>query len=160
MKLKNRFNETFNSTEINYKRAYLRWYVFNKYIINKISSYIEFGGNGNIKLDINNVFVIDKQSFVTNKWKPRYDITFYENIDDVNKTVNLIISFHVLHHIENIELYINIIVNKLNKNGYLILYEHNITDRLLFNLVDIQHQIYSIVYGNVSYENYFTPPKI
>jgi len=167
MKLKNRFNKTFNSysTEINYKRAYSRWNVFNKYIKNKINSYIDFGGgNGDmayiigrqvLKLDKNNVFVIDKESFVTQKWKPRDDITFYENIDGVNKTVDLITSFHVLHHIEKVELYVDKIINKLNKNGYLILYEHNVTDRLLFNLVDIQHQIYGIVYGNTSYENYF-----
>ena len=108
-----------------------------------------------LKLDKNNVFVIDKESFVTNKWKPRNDITFYENIDDVNKTIDLITSFHVLHHIENVEVYIDKIINKLNKNGYLILYEHNVTDRLLFNLVDIQHQIYGIAYGNVSFKNYF-----
>jgi len=167
MKLKNRFNKTFNSysTEINYKRAYSRWNVFNKYIKNKINSYIDFGGgNGDmayiigkqiLKLNKNDVFVIDKESFVSTKWKPRDDITFYENIDNVNKTVDLITSFHVLHHIENVETYVEKIINKLNKNGYLILYEHNVTDRLLFNLVDIQHQIYSIVFGNISYENYF-----
>lgn len=167
MKLKNRFNKPFNfySSEINYKRAYSRWNAFNKFIQNKITSYIDFGGgNGDmayiigrqiLKLDKNNVFVIDKESFVSTKYKPRDDITFYENIDNVSKTVDLITSFHVLHHIENVELYIDKIINKLNKNGYLILYEHNITDRLLFNLVDIQHQIYSIVFGNISYQNYF-----
>jgi 2-polyprenyl-3-methyl-5-hydroxy-6-metoxy-1,4-benzoquinol methylase len=167
MKLKNGFNKTFNfySSEINYKRAYSRWNVFNKYIKNKINSYIDFGGgNGDmayiigkqiLKLNKNDVFVIDKESFVSTKWKPRDDITFYENIDNVNKTVDLITSFHVLHHIENVETYVEKIINKLNKNGYLILYEHNVTDRLLFNLVDIQHQIYSIVFGNISYENYF-----
>ena len=167
MKLKNKFNKPFNfySSEINYKRAYSRWNSFNKYIKNKINSYIDFGGgNGDmahiigrqiLKLDKSNIYVIDKESFVSTKWKPRDDITFYENIDNVEKTVDLITSFHVLHHIENVELYIDKIINKLNKNGYLILYEHNVTDRLLFNLVDIQHQIYSIVFGNISYENYF-----
>jgi 2-polyprenyl-3-methyl-5-hydroxy-6-metoxy-1,4-benzoquinol methylase len=167
MKLMSKFNKPFNfySSEINYKRAYSRWNIFNKYIKNKINSYIDFGGgNGDmayiigrqvLKLDKSNVFVIDKESFVSTKWKPRDDITFYENIDNVEKTVDLITSFHVLHHIENVETYIDKIINKLNKNGYLILYEHNVTDRLLFNLVDIQHQIYSIVFGNISYENYF-----
>lgn len=167
MKLKNKFNKPFNfySSEINYKRAYSRWNSFNKYIKNKINSYIDFGGgNGDmayiigrqiLKLDKSNVFVIDKESFVSTKWKPRDDITFYENIDNVDKSVDLITAFHVLHHIENVELYIDKIINKLNKNGYLILYEHNVTDKLLFNLVDIQHQIYSIVFGNISYQNYF-----
>jgi 2-polyprenyl-3-methyl-5-hydroxy-6-metoxy-1,4-benzoquinol methylase len=167
MKLKNKFNKPFNfySSEINYKRAYSRWNSFNKYIKNKINSYIDFGGgNGDmsyiigrqiLKLDKSNVFVIDKESFVSTKWKPRNDITFYENIDNIDKSVDLITAFHVLHHIENVEIYIDKIINKLNKNGYLILYEHNVTDRLLFNLVDIQHQIYGIVFGNVSYENYF-----
>jgi 2-polyprenyl-3-methyl-5-hydroxy-6-metoxy-1,4-benzoquinol methylase len=167
MKLKNKFNKPFNfySSEINYKRAYSRWNSFNKYIKNKINSYIDFGGgNGDmahiigrqiLKLDKSNVYVIDKESFVTTKWKPRNDITFYENIDNIDKSVDLITAFHVLHHIENVEIYIDKIINKLNKNGYLILYEHNVTDRLLFNLVDIQHQIYGIVFGNVSYENYF-----
>jgi 2-polyprenyl-3-methyl-5-hydroxy-6-metoxy-1,4-benzoquinol methylase len=167
MKLKNKFNKSFNfySSEINYKRAYSRWNSFNKYIKNKVNSYLDFGGgNGDmsyiigrqiLKLDKSNVFVIDKESFVSTKWKPRDDITFYENIDNIDKSVDLITAFHVLHHIENVEIYINKIINKLNKNGYLILYEHNITDRLLFNLVDIQHQIYGIVFGNVSYENYF-----
>ena len=167
MKLMSKFNKPFNfySSEINYKRAYSRWNIFNKYIKNKINSYIDFGGgNGDmayiigrqvLKLDKSNVFVIDKESFVSTKWKPRDDITFYENINNVEKTVDLITSFHVLHHIENVETYVEKIINKLNKNGYLILYEHNVTDRLLFNLVDIQHQIYSIVFGNISYENYF-----
>lgn len=166
-KLKSKFSKSFNfySSEINYKRAYSKWNIFNKYIKSKINSYIDFGGgNGDmafiigrqiLKLEKNDIFVIDKESFVSTKWIPRDDITFYNDIDDVNKTVDLITAFHVLHHIENVELYIEKIIKKLNKNGYLILFEHNITNRLLFNLVDIQHQIYGIVFGNVNYENYF-----
>lgn len=181
----------------NYGRAYRKWKVIKPIINNMhINGLLDYGGGiGDtafilgrkiLKLEKDKTFVIDIDEFGGFKYIPRNDITFihFNDIDKLNTPVDLITISHVLHHIDY-KLYPKIIelFNRiLSKNGIIMLYEHDCSNKRMESIINIEHCLYDVVnskkitydkfvgefyakYLNIKqwiqvFNKYFTPVKI
>ena len=70
-------------------------------------------------------------------------ITADYKIDYDNNTFDIVSSFYVLHHIDNLTNTINEIKRVLKPNGYILIIEHDNHDDLDNLLIDIEHLLYA-----------------
>ena len=139
-----------------------------------------------LKLSKDKTFVIDIDEFAGFKYIPRDDITFvhFNDMDQLNTPVELITISHVLHHIDY-KLYpkiIDMFDRILSKDGIIMLYEHDCSNKKMEAIINIEHCLYDVVnskkinynkfvgdfyakYLNIKqwakvFDKYFTPIKI
>lgn len=126
----------------------------------KINSVLDFGGgNGKILKSIGKILNINKenlylcdidewagQEWVKNREK---NVKFIPSnkLSDTNIKVDLIIASHTLHHIKDNELKdIAKSFNKiLNKDGIIVLKEHDIDNNIKRKLVELKHIVYDVI---------------
>ena len=155
------------SEEKNKRNAIKIYNSIRPYIKNiKIKSFLDFGGgNGDMaffigkKLNIKEVYCIDHYQWGAITWNRRKNVIFSANIETIaDKSIDLILASHSLHHISDIELK-KIIINFdriLTDGGMLILREHDSPDKEFNNLLDIQHLLYdTVISQNTTYDEFF-----
>ena len=124
----------------------------------KINTYLDIGcGNcvitkfigNNLDLDDKNIYGTDidvwdeptwthmRPSTINFKVRKDHEIPF-------NKKFDLISYIMVLHHIENIDETLKNTNKALNKNGYILIKEHDLFDDIDKMLTDIEHSLYMI----------------
>ena len=119
-----------------------------------------FAKNMNIKNKAD-IFVIDIDEWAGREFIPRDDVTFYNPDQMINRikpnSIDLIYSFHTLHHLTETERIIRIreFYNLLSPKGVLIIYEHDVTDgedrEAWDNFLTIMHMGFdTIVNKNIS----------
>ena len=145
------------SEENNIKRALNKWRNIKPQINFKINGMMDYGGGVGdaafamgqvLHLPKNKILVVDVDEFGGVKYKPRSDVSFFhfDNINDINTTVDLITVNHVLHHIKAKE-YPKILAlfdRILNKNGIIVLYEHDCGNKNMANIINLEHMIYDV----------------
>jgi ubiquinone/menaquinone biosynthesis C-methylase UbiE len=80
------------------------------------------------------------------------NFTIYDgvNIPYDNNSIDVIIIFQTLHHVQNLNEFINNVKRVLKKDGLLIIREHNCNKKYFNMLIDIEHELYEILF----HENY------
>jgi len=162
--------EQLYSVEYDYKRAYNKWNNIRPHAPKKINSILDFGGNvGNtsfiigrriLKLPKHKTFTADIPEWSGETWVPRDDITFInaEKLELIpDNSIDMITTFHVLHHIDAKE-YKNIFGHFkriLTKNGFIVIYEHNCDNSNRAILVDVEHALYDTVSSKKASYNTF-----
>jgi 2-polyprenyl-3-methyl-5-hydroxy-6-metoxy-1,4-benzoquinol methylase len=71
-----------------------------------------------------------------------------------NKKFDIITVLMVLHHLPKLDDSVNDILSHLNRNGYLVIREHDVSGMLTRALCHIEHALYSIVLENQSYTEF------
>jgi ubiquinone/menaquinone biosynthesis C-methylase UbiE len=146
--------------EYDTRRAFGKWKNMRTNLTKNIESILDMGGNvGNIasvlghkilKIPTEKITVVDVENWEGQVWVPRTDITFvnYNNISKIpDNSVDLITMFHTLHHIPTKE-YGNILKTFhriLTKDGCMVLYEHNCSEKNWAGLIDIEHALFDVV---------------
>lgn len=156
---------TLYSKEYNKKRADIIYNNIKKYINIDVNSFLDFGGGscdisyylGNY-FKAKNVYCIDIEEWVDIKFNRRKNVTFMTDTKNIkDKTIDLILVSHVLHHIPDDE--IKVIIKEfsriLSSNGIIVLKEHNSTSEEFDKLLDMQHMIYDTVITQTTNYNTF-----
>jgi ubiquinone/menaquinone biosynthesis C-methylase UbiE len=146
-------------TKQNLRRGESRWKMIKYEVPKNVKGMLDYGGNvgdiayviGNkLRLSREKTIVVDINEWSGQKWTPRDDINFihFDSINTIpNNSVDLITSFHVMHHVE--EKYLPKIVSELARilspNGVFILYEHDCTNNYMVDLIDLIHMLYDVV---------------
>jgi ubiquinone/menaquinone biosynthesis C-methylase UbiE len=156
--------------EYDTRRAFGKWKNMRTNLTKNVESILDMGGNvGNIasvlghkilKIPKEKITVVDVENWEGHVWVPRTDITFvnYNNISKIpDNSVDLITMFHTLHHIPTKE-YGNILKTFhriLTKDGCIVLYEHNCSEKNWAGLIDIEHALFDVVVSKKkSYSTY------
>lgn len=156
--------------EYDTRRAFGKWKNIRTNLTKNIKSILDMGGNvGNIasvlghkilKIPKERITVVDVENWEGQVWVPRTDITFvnYNNISKIpDNSVDLITMFHTLHHIPTKE-YVNILKTFhriMAKDGCVVLYEHNCSEKNWAGLIDIEHALFDVVVSKKkSYSTY------
>jgi ubiquinone/menaquinone biosynthesis C-methylase UbiE len=155
-------------------------------IIKKLCSDISFNnntlldygcGDGSITYETSKLLNFKKAICVDlPDWLGNYSIKSNINFIPTNgQTINLpdnsidvILLFHVLHHIKDIHLIIPEISRVLKKNGIIIIKEHNCFNEMARDTIDIYHALFELVmkkeqnnkFYNDYYANYYTNDEI
>jgi ubiquinone/menaquinone biosynthesis C-methylase UbiE len=147
-------------TKQNMCRGESRWKMIKYEVPKNTRSMLDYGGNvgdiayviGRNKLQLSRekTIVVDINEWSGQKWTPRDDINFI-HFDSMNtipdNSVDLITSFHTLHHVE--EQYLPKVVSEIARilapGGVFILYEHDCTNSFMVDLVDLIHMLYDVV---------------
>ncbi len=179
----NNFNKAYGSISTNrgYKRA--------KDIVNilqsidknkKIDKLLDIGCNiGEITLEIkkllnlntDNAICIDVESFAGKKIVPLKGIKYYTydgvNIPFKDNFFNLSTILQVLHHVEQLDLFLNNFSKVMKLNSIVILREHDCLNDEFSNLIDIEHMIWAAIentsyniFVKNSYSNYFSKDRL
>ena len=152
------------SQESSKKRADNLYFNIKNYIDIDINSFLDFGGGscdisyylGN-SLKAKKIYCIDIENWMNMKWQRRNNVIFMNDLKAIpDKSIDVILASHTLHHIPDNE--IKIIIEEFNRtlseNGILILKEHDCPDKKFNKLLDIQHMIYDVVISQTT--NYDT----
>ena len=153
------------SQESSKKRADNLYFNIKKYINIDVKSFLDFGGGscdisyylGN-SLKARNIYCIDIENWMDMKWKRRNNVIFMNNLKLIkNKSIDVILTSHTLHHIPDDE--IKIIIEEFNRilsdTGILVLKEHDSPDKKFNKLLDMQHIIYDVVISQtINYDNF------
>lgn len=146
-------------------------------IIKKLCSDISFDnntlldigcGDGSITKETSNILNFKKAICVdVDNWLGNYNIksnldfiiTDGKSINLPDNSVDVILLFHVLHHIKDLDLMIPEIARILKKNGIIILKEHNCFNEMVRDTVDIYHALFEVVMkkeqNNKFYDEYY-----
>jgi ubiquinone/menaquinone biosynthesis C-methylase UbiE len=147
-------------TKQNLHRGESRWKMIKHEVPNNVQGLLDYGGNvgdiayviGRNKLHLSKekTIVVDINEWSGQKWTPRDDINFihFDSMHTIpDNSVDLITSFHVMHHVD--EKYLPKIVSELARilspGGVFILYEHDCTNSFIVDLVDLIHMLYDVV---------------
>jgi ubiquinone/menaquinone biosynthesis C-methylase UbiE len=157
------------TTDENVGRAFRKWkYIKPKLNGIKVRGMLDYGGGVGdaafaigrkiLNLPREKTFVIDVDEFAGIEYKPRDDITFihFNDMDNLNTTVDLITISHVMHHIDD-KFYPKIIdtFNRiLSANGIIMLYEHECSHNNMAPIINLEHCLYDVV--NSKKETYTT----
>lgn len=165
------------SSDNNVKRALSKWQFIRPNIPKKlkIGSILDFGGNvgdaayalggklGLTKYGKKNIYSVDVNDWSGEKWEPRSDITFIHtnNIHEEkymsDGEIDMIMTFHVLHHIEpsDVKKIITTFDRILSQKGFIVLYEHDCNSSLMKDLIDLEHVIFDVVISQkLSYDQF------
>jgi predicted RNA methylase len=135
------------------------------YIDINVKSFLDFGGAscniayflGNL-LEAKDIYCVDINDWMNINFKRRKDVIFMNNMKDIkNKSIDVILVSHTLHHIEDkeIKLIIKEFDRILSDKGILILKEHDSPNKEFSNKLDIQHMIYdTVLTQSTNYDNF------
>jgi len=137
---------------------------------NTPKSILDFGGgNGKIleylgkifNIDNKNLYLSDIDEWSGKEWSKdrNKDINFIpsKELQKSKVKVDLIVVSHTLHHIKDEDLheYIKSFERILNKDGILVLVEHDIDMDIKRRLVDLKHYIYDLIIDQIdTYSKY------
>jgi ubiquinone/menaquinone biosynthesis C-methylase UbiE len=146
-------------------------------IIQKLCSDISFNnhtlldigcGDGSITKETKNLMNFNKAICVdVDNWLGNYSsksnlefiITDGKSINLPDNSIDVILLFHVLHHIKDLDLMISEISRILKKNGIIVLKEHNCFNEMVRDTVDIYHALFEVVMkkeqNNKFYDEYY-----
>lgn len=95
-----------------------------------------------------------------NKGTYKASLLYADNAFEVSKVLDeekirpgLITCFHVLHHIPDLDNVLDVLLNKLDNGGYLLIYDHDCVTMDQKDALTIQHDIYRQAYSE---EYYYT----
>jgi ubiquinone/menaquinone biosynthesis C-methylase UbiE len=147
-------------TKQNLRRGESRWKMIKYEVPKNVQGMLDYGGNvgdiayviGRNKLQLSRekTIVVDINEWSGQKWTPRDDINFihFNSMNTIpDNSVDLITSFHVMHHVEEHHLpkIVSELARILSPSGVFILYEHDCTNRFMVDLIDLIHMLYDVV---------------
>ena len=118
----------------------------------KGNSYLDFGGGDGHMADIfgalvktKTVYVVDVAEWAGQKRKPNPNINFTDDLKSIkSNSINFISAWHVLHHIKEIKNTIKEFKRILKPNGRLVIYEHNVKNKMQGRFVEFKHRIFTM----------------
>lgn len=150
------------------QRALSRYKDIRPYIKEKPEVYVDFGAGDCIitevisgKIKANKTYAIDipccSKIDTAPEDKPHESIELEVGVNEPfpleNNTVDLITCFQSLHHTKDLKMKLQEMSRIMKPGGILIIREHNLTDKNLEYLIEIEHFIYDIVLMKMSYED-------
>jgi ubiquinone/menaquinone biosynthesis C-methylase UbiE len=136
-------------------------YISKKYMNKSSFAYLDYGGGEGgiskaiaekLRLNKNNSFSLDVEDWYGNITEKRYQqyITYrtikpFTALPFEDESINLITSLQVLHHIPNLDYYMNELVRILKPGGYLVVREHDCNSELVRRLIDVEHMLFECV---------------
>lgn len=118
---------------------------------------LEFGKK--LGLTKENIYGIDIKSFTFQEIKPVENITFtyYDgcNIPFDDNYFDLITCSMVLHHVKCLDMLVSEISRVLERNGILLVKEHNADSTEMQWLIFLEHLFYDVLEYGVSYDDFF-----
>lgn len=129
--------------------------------IDDVERYMDFGaGDCSMAVllgqhfQVDNVYAIDISEwdgslFDSGIYKDKCNFRTYDGITIPFKTnsFDLITSFQVLHHIENVDAIISELYRVLCHGGVLIIREHNCHNNKMYKLIEIEHELHNKVFN-------------
>lgn len=147
---------------------------------NKIGNLLDIGCNTGeitrqvkklLKLNKKKSICIDVGSFSGRKIIPTNDITYHIydgiNIPFQNDEFYLVIMMQVLHHVENVEQFMENLYRVIKPNSIILFREHDCIDNKMSYLIDVEHMIWSSLentdyktFIETYYGNYFSRSEL
>ena len=120
--------------------------------------FIKYLGN-KIGLMSKNIHGTDIKEWVTEyEERGNLEIEFKYMSDDTlpyeNETFEIITCMMVLHHVNKLDILLSEINRCLKPGGFLIIREHDAMTAFDHMLADIEHELYALLYHNMSYEDF------
>lgn len=174
------YYDIYNNKDISKAKANLYYNILKYYNkTDNLNKILDFGGgNGNILYEFSkllnishkNIYLCDNDEWNGQLWmKNRENKINYihpSKLKEINIKFDMIIVSHTLHHIKDniINDIINTFYNILNKNGIILLVEHNITNNMQKMIVDLKHYIFDLIIlqnkkPSIYYKKYYSNYK-
>lgn len=153
-------------------------YVKNYLKPNTIKNYLDWGTSygglaiavaKELKIPNNNIIGVEVNKSAVEKHlkmfkveKPLFRYIFIDpnsnsSIEVENNSQDLITSFMVLHHVQNLDYVLDEIQRVLKPGGYFLIKEHDCWNVMDGMLIDIEHSIYRILVDNEKSEQFLDP---
>jgi predicted SAM-dependent methyltransferase len=161
-----KYSQDFYSASASYNKADRKWNKLSKFVSPNMQSYMDFGGVDGaaawkfgqyMSLDKPGIIVVDQKEWAGKSIKPHKEITFVDTKRKEkihNNSVDLITSFHVLHHVKDQKETIDFFNRVLTSNGIIILYEHDCRDKLEEAFLHVVHMMFDVIINKIKYADY------